>query len=320
MSDNQKNDAIPNHVRIGNFFRTEYIKRHIEEYDTNAVDTVLEIRKIISTYGIGNDEFKVAFKLATEQYASYKNNTPTYNCPSTQRIIECYKEFFDYKNTRFTIALEALYEISKKYDIAATEILYPIDMTSIFENLKENNFSPMISYPFTDCYVPLASVDIRHAQPSFHYDITKPIDSATSSRISADIAITRLNLDQEMLPREMKILERISSQDAVHNFRTSSTTSRAIGIHIWDQNKNEYKPAAEYIDIYKSVACNNKNCDSCGTDISKCQKDLRDAYKIAYLCIKNCRIDPTDTRGESAPPQSPHSLPRYPLSWPNESC
>lgn len=320
MSDNQKDKAITDRVIIGNFFRTEYIKRHIEEYDTNAVDAVLKIRNKISVYGIDSVEFKLAFKLAAEKYASYKNNIPTYDCPETQRIIECYKEFFDYENTRFTHDLETLYEISKKYDIAATEILYPIDMSSIFGDLKENTFSPTISYPFTDCYAPLVNVDLRHAQPSFHYDITKPIDSSTSSRISADIAITRLNLDQEMLPREMKILKAVSSQDAVQNFRTSSTTSRAIGIHIWDQNKKEYKPAAEYIDIYKSVACNNKDCDSCETDISKCQKDLRDAYKIAYLCIKNCRIDPTDARGESAPPQSPHSLPRYPLSWPNESC
>lgn len=316
MSEKQKNDAIHEHVKIGNFFRSEYIKRHVEEYDTPSLELIEKIRTELCSCGYSHEDFFIGFSYVLEEYQSYKNNIKHEKCKELLNLLNYYTPFLDFKNSPYTKHFEDLYNISIKYNIRATKLLYPTDMNTVLQEINNEKFSPIIEYPFIEKYNPTLQTITNDGEPYLVYKINDDTDPKTPERIQLDLTIARLNHGKELSGSEISNLRNLSANDAVSDFRTSSVMSRSLGLLMWDKNKRNRRPAGDYVDLYREYKCKKPNCDTHCEDEDKCQRELRDAYKVASKSIKSGRIEPTNIKGNANNPNSKYNLKRYEIHWP----
>lgn len=303
--------SVDNRVSEENFLYSEYIKRYFEEYaDENDRRWVIENWKFpIISQNMELCEIQNYVRQFLIQYDDKLNKC------TTNDFYEL-KSIFDNKKLK-SWAVTA-HNISLKYGLSISDILFPFDMLDVLNKIVDDNFS----FKETIFFDKQASEKIRGF--STFYDQEKrvlvftvdigsevlDIDKLLTD-ISVPMIVLRDSFGYSISQSEKDLLVKFSKTDISKNYRSSPNLlySRAIGLFSWDKIKlNSWTIDDVMIYLHENNLILKKNkkrlkynickneCRNCNEKES-CRRFFADCFRFAALSIKNKKIVPTSASG-----------------------
>lgn len=325
---------ISNEILYRDFFYHEIIKRHIEEYDIDTYKNLIKIlNELRSGYKYYENIFISALGEAVDNYRLIKSNTELRISHQLRHVIDECPDLF-YPNN--TCNLDILLEISYRYNVNATEILFPYNMNDVIIKFINNDFSTAVS-KFTTEISDNISIS-KYDNKNFSINIKNNVISEYEvDFLKLQFIYQKIydnsptsNLDYELI----RTREKKRDPD---KFRIDSFIKNAIGLYCWDLEKNNSDMNSAYT-LYKDYKkskkeCNNVKCfadkvckttnedkihqptsDQCESSDS-CKSFVTNAKRIMSLNIKNRVLGPSKQKGSTIKPVSKIYLQRRPLSF-----
>lgn len=321
-----------------NFIYNEIVKRHIEEYEPGICDVLKIILKTMSKkYVNSENNFCTICGQAVDLFSHSQDFTKQKTSQEIQQAIKDMPELFDFENMEK--CYKWLSDISKKYNILATEIAFPTNMEDVVTNYSED-FIPPVTYLFNT----KSSDKFLMSYDSNSNLIVIPLEILTKKEI--DLIRYLYILDDVIQNRDIdnvdeKFFVKYSSQNKYSDIRIDSFIKYVIGLYFWDEYKKDGKRAGyELYQKYqqKFNKCNESKCfkemefdgsefripeesaiDFSCNRIETCKKFVREAFKLVGTCIHECKLYNSKHKCEFVYPENHNFFERRKLSFFNGS-
>ncbi|MBE6442234.1 MAG: hypothetical protein E7022_07920 [Desulfovibrio desulfuricans] len=328
-------DCVKKEILYRDFIYSEIIKRYVEGFDIDCLNEVMEIRSVLCK-DIPDGEKDKFFLVVIGQLLCMLD-------PIINKVTWVFSNHLDFLNKYIDVAnihkeairnqyeeniinlYKRLIDISIKYDIIATELLYPIDMIDIIDNYNKN-FYPPTAYRFRNEINNKFRI-IKFEDDLIVYPLKIALDEKDIDYLKIQFIIDRIVSEKNITTDDIEFYYKIEKHGDKKNDKTQSRTffRHILGLLSWD--------ADIYIDskidisqIYwkyqnKNMKCNGESCygnnlETCSCSrVETCQRFQREARRLMRLCIQKRKILPSNEKGESEKPSHTSVLKRYPLSF-----
>lgn len=316
MSNYCENDYISNQQKEDFFLRIEYCKRHFEEFSSEE-----EFNKLISII----HDLEKEYELIDVRECIYKYDREISLC--------MYNPSSDRKNIEIDIdTVYFLYDISKKYKVYASDILYTTDMKDLLNRLGDKSFYLPFFDPFDEeddsihtfekyGYLLVANEYDKKLNIYIDFDDKYEKQDDLILQLSYEICLFKENKGIYLSNSDKEILNKLVSADKTESYRTNSFYKRIIGLYTWDILRENRKTnftdirnriVSEKLYKYNKKICSLEECKMCSSN-ENCLKSFIMNYKIAAYSIKNQKTTPTSETPEMYKPTGEHYLERCPL-------
>ena len=298
------------------FLRIEYCKRHFEEFSSGE-----EFNKVISVIHNLEKEYKPSE--VRECICRYDRKINSY----------MYKPSINIQNVTINFdIISFLYDISKKYKVYASDVIYLTDMKNLLDRLRNKDFDLPFFDPFDDendkeyffekygCHL-IEGKDDKTLIIHIDFNSKYEKQSDLILQLNYEICIFKLCKGIYLSDDDKEILNKISSADKTESYRTNSFYKRIIGLYTWDILRENRKTSftdirnrivSEKLYKYNKKICSLEECKMCSSN-ENCLKSFIMNYKIAAYSIKNQKTTPTSETPEMYKPTGEHYLERCPL-------
>lgn len=321
-----------------NFIYNEIVKRHIEEYDPETCDRLMIMLDTMSKHYVNyENNFCVVVGQALDLFRQISNGIKPIKSHEIEQLEEKVPELFNFKKQQKSY--EWLLWLSKKYNILATEIPFPTDMSDIIFHYSKN-FIPPIAYLFntnnSDKF--LVSLDSNSELSTIPIGNLKEKDI---DLIKFQYIVHKITQKEDITKDEKDFFVKHSSQNKYSDIRIDSFIKYVIGLYFWDKYKNDGKRAGyELYQKYqqKFNKCNESKCfkemefdgsefripeklaiDFSCNRIETCKKFVREAFKLVGTCIHECKLYNSKHKCEFVYPENHNFFKRRKLSFFNGS-
>lgn len=293
-----------------NFLYNEIVKRYIEDNEhvicTTIRQTLTSLEKNYENY---ENIFLVAFGQAVDQYQLLCNFIEPKTSNKVKKMMSEVPEIFDYmKNPQL---YDGLYAISERFNINATGIPFPVEMSDVIDKFSDRFMPPMFM---------LFNVNISNNFIIANFS-SKELTGVLHGRLSeADInfikyqfILRRISEHEEISAVDKNFFVFYSSQNKFCDVRIDSFIKYIIGLYCWDLEKNGESLRKGY-ELYQAY---QKRCKKCAgskcfsemdfdgkfikpkedqskyfycANIESCKRFVRESHKLVSLCIKNCNL------------------------------
>lgn len=326
-----------NEILYRDFFYSEIIKRHVEEFDRETWNYLNQLKESLkdenNTFHIGFTHYENIFNVvlgeAIDMYRLVKNGYTPLQSIAVKKMIHDVPELFSFKDKQL---YDKLLDISYRYNIIATEIVFPCNMRNVIEKYSKKQFSHW-TYKFKT--VISDHISIFKLGEKFFIEI----DDNTINEDDVDFLKVQFILDRNYNKKIVRnedydFIRRVDKKHSKEKFRVDAFIKNAIGLYCWDLEKNtgNYSDAfTVYNEYQKTIGkCKNDECfigtenkntnnklkshSSCPRD-DTCRSFVREARRLSRLNIKSREIYSSTQKGEADDPQHKDTLQRYPLSF-----
>ena len=320
---------------FNNFIYNEIVKRHIEEYEPEICNDFGRILKEMEKdYVNYENNFLVVVGQALDQYRIRQNFCSPVISPQVRQMMDDCPELFDFINLHRLY--KWLYAISEKYNVNAAEIPFPSDMEDIIRNFSKN-FYPPILYIFNS--------DISKSFRMSYGDrdklssvILNPLTEDDSNKLKFQFIVDRIIKGEDINSLDKTFFNEFSSQNQNQHVRIDSFIKYVIGLHCWDMYKEhgDIKLGYELYQKYqiKMKGCKGSKCFSqmeydtkfkipngskkedyyCNKE-ETCKRFVREAFKLAGTCIRDCKLYNSTQDSTLVQPESKIHFQRKKLSF-----
>lgn len=288
-----------------NFFKSEFYKRHFEEFGDNK-DVNYVLNKFEEYLKFYDGDYKKALSKSRQIIINYGQRKNKKNVYDFYNIIE----EFDVKF--FESWIDKAYKLSLKYRLSVFDLVCPNDFQIIVKSILLNSFKPEVEVLFDN---QIDGVDVGYV---FNYDkqlkkISMVIDVSDDiqdsellvSNAARALVLLKRNIGLAVSDADRNLLIQASKEDIDKNYRTNGRYARAIGVAIWDLKKEKKFNLDESIKylrknelIYRKGMLCAENCGIC-VEINECKRLFRDYYRNVCESISKSQIIPTSESGKS---------------------
>ncbi len=313
MNNYPENIQLPKQLEECFFLHNEYCKRSFEELasEEEFYFVVTVLNEMLEKYN-----YIDIYKLIAE----YEKNAHGEVCNYNQQISS-----MDIDDD----IVFKLYNVSKEWKVYAVELIEPVDMKTLFNELQDKNFRLPFVAPFSEEEITRSAINeygyavylSQNKELVIRIDFSNKYKKQENliNKISYEICIFKYTNNIEMTDIERNFLKQIANKDKSSSYRSSSFYNRIIGLYIWDiLKKNQRLTFKEIRDIivkegiykYKKEACSFEKCSYCESN-EGCLRVLTENYKVAAASILQKRIIPTSEKVDLYKPQNSRMFGRH---------
>ncbi|MBR4608716.1 MAG: hypothetical protein IKO41_21230 [Lachnospiraceae bacterium] len=236
------------------------------------------------------------------------------------KIISKHQNLFDFNNKNLCKAYDSLVIYSNKYDILATDILYPTKMEDIINELSNDYYPPRLQRFKININNKFAI--IQQNNEIFAIPSNDLITEEDTDYLKFQFINNKINNNVDIKNFEWDFYNLF---DKTESIRVDSFAKYIFGLYIWDYYKDKNTKAIDDIDssVFKLYSnyrhrvdkCEKDcNCSYCGKKDS-CASALRKARLVTSNSIKECKLLDSTTKGKYITPQNKKLLERKNLNW-----
>ena len=320
-SKGNKNWILKKRILWKNFLYSEIIKRHVEEYNSDLIDELKNIREemlkecehkennFLIVVGLALDAFNLLVQGREKQY------------PIEEKIIFYQNpQFFNFNNEENIKYYKRLLEISHKYNVLATDLLYPFDMCSIITKYNDD-FIPPKTFLFDNRvnqdYVICKVNDTLIYDRIMPYQLTKQ----NIDYLNFQLLTNKILIGENLTDDEIKDYYRLSDDTSIGKFNTYSIKKYLFGLLAWDAAKlgkknslanNIYARCQKLDKKCGDINCDNFNNPDCPSQPT-CSKFMQEVRQAVSNSIKERQLLGSKINKPKVNPTVVHDLTRYKL-------
>lgn len=309
---NEITRIIKENIIHRDFVYLEIAKRHLEEKEPAIINELVGFRDRLTEIMAVPQEEKSHFFLCVMGeaidflYAKNNNIRPPIT-DYTKSMEARFPKVFNFEDREYHNICSRMLEISQKYNIHASTILYPIDMHDILNiDFKMPNF-----YRFNTNKNDNFSVIKDKSEIKF---LTKEILSISDVYdMMHQVVVSKILCDQDLEQIDNCFINAYYQSEANTRFRTDTFMKYIFGLLLWDAKKESknIKDLYSFYCRYQRTVAKNSDCkgrkESIDNDCAKFQKCTRyvnEAFRLVSLCIEKNDILDAKTKGDACQPKS----------------
>ena len=328
-----------NEILYRDFFYSEIIKRHVEEFDEETWNYLNQLKESLKEenntfhrcFTYYENIFNVVLGEAIDMYRLVKNGYKPFQSIAVKKMIHDVPELFSFKDKQL---YDKLLDISYRYNIIATEIIFPCNMRDVIDKYSKKQFSHW-TYKFKTKTSDNVIIIKNGEKICTEGSITNENEA---DFIKEQFVLQRIYNREETTTLDYDFTRYMDKKYNKEGFRTDAFIKNAIGLYCWDCEKKIDGNFSEAFKLYKkyrltinSKECKNKQCyldskiqnndnsyqklqSSCSRE-DTCTRFVRDARRLSRLNITDKKIHPSSKRGDMKAPKQSDNLKRYPLSF-----
>ena len=266
--------------------------------------------------------FLVAFGEAVDQYSKICNCINPYYSERVKLMMKEVPEIFDFNK------IQGLYNklsgISEHFNINATGIPFPIDMSDVIDKYSLD-FRPPVLRLFNVNIMDKLAVE-NFSSKELTGIVRARLSECDIDKLKYYFILKRITEGEEINELDKNFFIINSSQNKFTDIRIDSFIKYVIGIYCWDIEKsgNSIKKGYELYQDYQ------KRCNKCGDskcfkemnynrkftipnesqseyfyckNIETCKRFVRESYKLVSSCIRDCNLYNSNHNSKSYHPK-----------------
>jgi len=286
-----------------NFFKSEYYKRHFEEYGDKD-----DINFVLNKFNEFSEFYKNYFNKVLSKSRQILIN---YEGVINKRLIHDYYNIVDeYDDNFFKSWIDRAYKITLKYKLSVFDLVCPKNFVNVIEQILSNSFKPKLEVIFEPEEAHVGYVigyDENKKKILMIIDVSNDIQDSEllMSNAARALVLLKRRIGLKTSEADRNLLIQASKSDNDENYRINGRYGRAVGILIWDFRRLQgvdVEYAIKFLRnkklIYRNKEICTEICDVC-VEKKECERFFKDCYRFACMSILKLKIVATSEKGKS---------------------